>query len=103
MVQKADVAQKAFLSNNTPSLHLVLPALEVLHNAWTDHSKNPKYGAFVGPLGEGIEKIADCYDKTSFSDTFNFSMYESDSINVLFISSLCFFVSTTSTDEDGLF
>lgn len=58
MVQKADVAQKAFLSNITPSLHLVLPALELLHNAWTDHSKNPKYGAFVGPLGEGIEKIA---------------------------------------------
>ena len=103
MVQKADAVQQAFSSDINPSLHLVLPALEALHSAWTDYSKNLKYGAFVGPLREGIEKIADYYDKTSFSDAFNFSMCESDSINVLFVSSLCFFVSTTSTDEDGLF
>jgi hypothetical protein len=56
LVQKADAAQQAFSSDNNPSLHLPLPALEALHSAWIDYSKNPKYRDFIGPLNEGIEK-----------------------------------------------
>jgi hypothetical protein len=74
LIQKADAAQQAFLSDHGPSLHLALPALEALHSAWTDYSKNPKFRDFVGPLKAGIEKIEEYYDKTSNSNAFNFSM-----------------------------
>jgi hypothetical protein len=33
--QHANAAQQAFSSDNGPSLHLALPALEALHKAWT--------------------------------------------------------------------
>ena len=74
LIQKADAAQQAFSSDHGPSLHLALPALEALHSTWTDYSKNPKFRDFVGPLKAGIEKIEEYYDKTSNSNTFNFSM-----------------------------
>ena len=103
LVQKADAAQQAFSSDNNPSLHLVLPALEALHSAWTDYSKNPKYRDFIGPLNEGIEKITDYYNKTSSSNAFNLSMCELRNISFVTYSLILVLCSTTSTNEDDAF
>lgn len=87
--QKADAAQQAFSSDNSPSLHLALSALEALHGAWTDYSKNTKYSDFVDPLEEDIEKISEYYDKTSSSNAFNFSMCEFQTMSFCYSLSDC--------------
>jgi len=72
--QHADAAQQAFSSENGPSLHLALPALEALHNAWSSRAQKDKYSHFEIPLDSAVETIAKYYDKTSTSDAFVLSM-----------------------------
>ena len=72
--QHADAAQQAFSSENGPSLHLALPALEALHNAWSSRAQKDKYYHFEIPLDSAVETIAKYYDKTSTSDAFVLSM-----------------------------
>jgi hypothetical protein len=72
--QHADAAQQAFSSENGPTLHLALPALEALHNAWSSRAQKDKYSHFEIPLDSAVETIAEYYDKTSTSDAFVLSM-----------------------------
>ncbi len=72
--QHADAAQQAFSSESGPSLHLALPALEALHNAWSSRARKDKYYRFETTLDVAVETIADYYDKTSTSDAFILSM-----------------------------
>jgi len=74
ILQHADAAQQAFSSDEGPSLHLALPALEALHKAWSSRAERPKYAHFEPALNEAITKIAEYYDKTSTSDAFILSM-----------------------------
>jgi hypothetical protein len=74
IVQHADRAQQAFSSDEGPSLHSGLPALEALHKAWSSRAKKAKYSHFRGALDEAAAKIAEYYDKTATSDAFIFSM-----------------------------
>jgi hypothetical protein len=72
--QHADNAQQAFSSDQGPSLHLALPALEVLHKAWTKRAARIKYGDFVPALNAGLAKIEEYYDRTAQSDAYTFAM-----------------------------
>ncbi|KAI0693257.1 hypothetical protein BC835DRAFT_1415993 [Cytidiella melzeri] len=70
MKKYADSAQRAFSSKSILSLHLAIPALEALHNAWRLCINRPKYAAFSVALEAGAEKIAKYYDKTKNSDAY---------------------------------
>jgi len=72
--QHADAAQQAFSSDHGPSLHLALPALEVLHKAWTQHSEDLKYFEFENALEEGINKVLEYYSKTSNLNAFHMAL-----------------------------
>jgi hypothetical protein len=74
--QHADRAQQAFSSDEGPSLHSGLPALEALHKAWSSQAKKDKYSDFRGALNDAADKIAEYYDKTATSDAFIFYMCE---------------------------
>ena len=55
-------------------VHLALPALEVLHPAWTKQADRPKYCNFVLALNAGLEKIEEYYDRMADSDAYTFTM-----------------------------
>jgi hypothetical protein len=73
-LQHADRAQQAFSSDEGPSLHSGLPALEALHKAWSSRAKKPKYFDFRNALNDAAAKIAEYYDKTATSDAFILAM-----------------------------
>ncbi|KAN0113570.1 hypothetical protein V8E52_007634 [Russula decolorans] len=74
LLAHADNAQHAFSSDQAPSLHLALPALEALHKAWSSQRDRVKYWAFVTALDAGLAKIAEYYDRTAQSDAYTFAM-----------------------------
>lgn len=74
LVQHADNAQQAFSSDQGPTLHLALPALEALHKAWTKRAARDKYADFIPALDAGLAKIEEYYDRTSQSDAYTFAM-----------------------------
>jgi hypothetical protein len=82
--QHADRAQQAFSSDEGPSLHSGLPALEALHKAWSSRSEKGKYSDFRDALTDAAAKIAEYYDKTATSDAFNFAMCKLRLFNLSF-------------------
>ncbi|KAN0105734.1 hypothetical protein V8E52_010746 [Russula decolorans] len=74
LLAHADNAQHAFSSDQAPSLHLALPALEALHKAWSSRRDRVKYRAFVTALDAGLAKIAEYYDRTAQSNAYTFAM-----------------------------
>jgi hypothetical protein len=74
--QHADQVQQAFSSDEGPSLHAGLPALEALHKAWSSRATKGKYSDFRDALNDAAAKIAEYYDKTATSDAFIFAMCE---------------------------
>lgn len=74
ILQHADNAQQAFSSDQGPTLHLALPALEALHQAWSSRSEKPKYAYFAPALKEAVAKLKEYYDKTAESEVYIFSM-----------------------------
>lgn len=75
-LKHADNAQQAFSSDQNPSLHLAVPALEALHKAWSSRLVRPKYYHFKAPLQAAIDKIVDYYEKTGDSDAYIIAMRE---------------------------
>lgn len=73
----ADAAQQAFSSDEGPSMHSAIPALESLHRAWTTQSKKPARVEFTPALDAGLAKVAEYYDKITDSDAYIFCMSES--------------------------
>ncbi|KAG2147921.1 hypothetical protein DEU56DRAFT_753194 [Suillus clintonianus] len=64
----AELAQHLFSSEEGPTLHLALPALEALHSAWSSHSAQIKYIDFHQMLDAAIDKISNYYTKSAGSD-----------------------------------
>lgn len=75
-LQHADNAQQAFSSDQGPTLHLGLPALEALHKAWSSRATRPKYADFEHAIEKGLSKVSEYYDKTSSSDVYTLAMIE---------------------------
>ncbi|KAF8808692.1 hypothetical protein BYT27DRAFT_7096005, partial [Phlegmacium glaucopus] len=67
-------AQQAFSSNNVSTLHLEIPALEVLHRAWSSWADHSKYSPFSPALHTACEKIDKYYEKTTASPVYIMSM-----------------------------
>jgi len=57
LLTHADRAQQAFSSDQGPSLHLGLPALEALHKAWSSRIERPKYADFKEPLRAAVKRL----------------------------------------------
>ncbi len=74
MDQYADDAQHTFSSDNRPSLHNAVPALEKLHAKWNKKIENPKYCEFWNALEEAAKKVSEYYDKTADTDAYTFAM-----------------------------
>lgn len=76
IIQHAENAQHAFSSEQGPTLHLALPALEALHKAWTARISREKYADFKDALTAGINKIVEYYDHTADSHSYTVAMRE---------------------------
>ncbi|RDB14951.1 putative AC transposase [Hypsizygus marmoreus] len=74
LLAHSDRAQQAFSSENTPTLHNAVPALEALHAAWSARRDRDKYEDFSTALTAGLEKIEEYYEKTSESHAYTFAM-----------------------------
>jgi hypothetical protein len=68
LLQHADVAQQAFSSASTPTLHNALPTLEKLHAAWEKASHKDRYSHFVPALDAGKAKLDTYYQRSAQSD-----------------------------------
>src|SRR5258708_15120132 len=64
-LQHADNAQHAFSSENVPTLHYAIPALEALYRAWSSRAVRPKYEPFAPALHAAAGKIDEYYEKTT--------------------------------------
>jgi hypothetical protein len=80
-LRHADNAQQAFSSDEGPLLHLVIPALEALHQAWSTRIERPKYFDFRDALNAGTQKINKYYLCTAESDAYTFAMCKFSVIN----------------------
>jgi hypothetical protein len=74
VLQHADNAQQVFLSDNVPTLHYAIPALEALHQVWSSLASCPKFQPFTSALYATCEKINEYYEKTTESLTYIMSM-----------------------------
>ena len=81
-IQHADNAQQAFSSEQTPTLHLAIPALEALHHAWSIRAAREKYSRFATSLDVACQKIDEYYEKTTGSAAYIMAM----SICISFLS-----------------
>jgi hypothetical protein len=73
-LQHADNAQQAFSSDNISTLHLAIPALEALHQAWSSRADRPKYAPFAPALHVACAKIDEYYEKTTDSPAYIMAM-----------------------------
>ncbi|KAJ7125909.1 hypothetical protein C8R44DRAFT_874326 [Mycena epipterygia] len=55
----ANAAQQAFLSDEVPSMHSVIPALESLHRGWENQANTSTRAEFEPALPAGLNKITD--------------------------------------------
>jgi hypothetical protein len=74
MFQHADRAQQTFSSENEPSLHIAIPALEALHSAWSKRIEREKYSEFLDAIQAGIDKLNKYYERTEDSTAYIMSM-----------------------------
>jgi hypothetical protein len=74
LYQHADNAQQAFSSDQAPTLHLAIPALEALHRAWSSCTEHAKYQQFVPALNAVCTKIDEYYEKTTESPAYIMAM-----------------------------
>ncbi|KAJ7806398.1 hypothetical protein B0H14DRAFT_2229919, partial [Mycena olivaceomarginata] len=70
----ADAAQQAFSSDEGPSMHLTVSALESLHRGWETQVNKLARVEFEPALTAGINKIAEYYDKVTDSNAYIFCM-----------------------------
>ncbi|KAI0261694.1 hypothetical protein BGY98DRAFT_940614, partial [Russula aff. rugulosa BPL654] len=70
----ANNAQQAFSSENAPTLHLGIPALEALYKAWSSCVDRPEFEPFAPALCAAYEKIDEYYEKTTESPAYIMSM-----------------------------
>ncbi|OBZ74813.1 hypothetical protein A0H81_05682, partial [Grifola frondosa] len=75
LLRHANNVQQGFSSDQLPSLHLAIPALEALHKAWSSRAECEKYQVFSSALHIGVAKIEEYYNKTECSDAYIVSMY----------------------------
>ena len=74
VAQHADNAQHAFSSDQAPTLHLALPALEALHKAWSSRRSRAKYQPFAAALDVALAKIEEYYDRSAECEAYTFAM-----------------------------
>ncbi|KAJ7659106.1 ribonuclease H-like domain-containing protein [Mycena polygramma] len=70
----AEYSQQKFSSDLKSTLHLALPALEALHDGWTQCADDPKYSVFADALNQALAKVDEYYQKTSNSNAYMFAM-----------------------------
>ncbi|KAI5992932.1 hypothetical protein EDD15DRAFT_2167604 [Pisolithus albus] len=68
LLSYAEKAQHAFSTEQGPTLHTALPALEALHKAWSSRKDSAKYVDFSSGLEAGLTKVNEYYERTATSD-----------------------------------
>ncbi|CAK5280783.1 unnamed protein product [Mycena citricolor] len=74
ILENADATQQAFLSDMGPCMHLVIPALEMLHRQWFRKCEKENYAEFKPALEQALEKLEGYYNKVTDSAVYIFSM-----------------------------
>jgi hypothetical protein len=59
-----------FSSDQISTLHLGIPALEVLHKAWLSQIERAKYAPFASALEAACMKVDEYYKKTTLTDVY---------------------------------
>jgi hypothetical protein len=90
VIQHADNAQQAFLSDQVSMLHLGIPALKALHKAWSSQVERPKYAPFSPALAKACEKVDEYYEKTMDSPAYILAMCMLLICSVVFLLNLSF-------------
>ncbi|KIK18212.1 hypothetical protein PISMIDRAFT_109935 [Pisolithus microcarpus 441] len=62
LLSYAEKAQHTFSTEQGPMLHTALPALEVLHRAWSSCKDSAKYAEFTGGLEASLTKVNEYYE-----------------------------------------
>ncbi|KAK0430159.1 hypothetical protein EV421DRAFT_335347 [Armillaria borealis] len=65
-----DDAQQEFSADGYPSLHLVLPALEKLHENLGKRLDDPAYAPFAAAIQASLNVIEEYYSRTEYSDAY---------------------------------
>lgn len=76
--QCANDCQHSFSSENVPTLHLAIPALEKLHASWETRSQNDEYTRFHAALNAGMALVEKYNNKTAKTDAYIITMCESN-------------------------
>ncbi|KAG6852465.1 hypothetical protein C0991_011750 [Blastosporella zonata] len=74
LLTHAENVQQAFSTDQGPTLHLTIPALEALHAAWSKCHNQTKYKDFVPALDTALQKVQDYYKKTAKTQVYTFAM-----------------------------
>jgi hypothetical protein len=74
ILQYANVGQQAFSSDAGTTLHLAIPALEMLHWAWSSRAEWPKYTHFAPALNAAAQKLDEYYEKMTDSPAYIMAM-----------------------------
>jgi DNA-binding transcriptional regulator GbsR (MarR family) len=72
--QFADMAQQAFSRDIGSTLHLTIPALEMLHKAWSSCGVRVKYLCFAPMLKAAAKNLDEYYENTTDSPAYIMSM-----------------------------
>ncbi|KAG6838948.1 hypothetical protein C0991_007072, partial [Blastosporella zonata] len=71
-----ELVQQAFSTEQGPTLHLAIPALESLHAVWSKCREQECYKDLHVALDAGFQKISNYYDKTAESEVYTFAMHK---------------------------
>ncbi|KAK6987994.1 ribonuclease H-like domain-containing protein [Favolaschia claudopus] len=74
LLRYADAAQQAFSSDEGPSMHLAIPALESIHRNWEEQAEKISNVEFKPALDAGLAKIEEYYNKVTDSEAYLFCM-----------------------------
>ncbi|KAG2135075.1 hypothetical protein BD769DRAFT_1353026 [Suillus cothurnatus] len=70
LLSYADVAQQAFSSEHSSTLHLAIMALKTLYKAWSSCAERSKYLRFATSLQAAATKVDRYYEKTMKSPAY---------------------------------
>ncbi|KAG6839383.1 hypothetical protein C0991_003134 [Blastosporella zonata] len=76
LLMRVENAQQAFSTEQGPTLHLAITALESLHAVWSKCREQECYKDFHVALDAAFQKISNYYDKTAESEVYTFAMQD---------------------------
>ncbi|RDX45975.1 hypothetical protein OH76DRAFT_1356891 [Lentinus brumalis] len=81
----AHLYQQSASSSRSPTLHVVIPALETLSSRWEAKEKKPKYAIYRDALKKALEKLLKYYTKLDDARAYILALYLHPYYKLLYI------------------